>query len=171
MPMKDLPPKARAEAQALLDDYAALVLEDRLAPEPPDPKRPVGRPEVGPMVNVRMPEELIAWVDEQVAERGSTRAAFIRDVLQAAKETDTEVVEGEVVNDEEAMSPKPPSQRIASVPFPTGGISDKTDVTAYNVSDLKRVADNLIRRATPTEAAALRKLFATYAQRAERKLS
>jgi hypothetical protein len=49
-------------------------------------ERRVGRPEVGPMVNVRMPEELIAWVDEQVAQRGGTRAAFVRDVLQAAKE-------------------------------------------------------------------------------------
>ena len=51
-------------------------------------KRGPGRPEVGPMVNVRMPEELIAWVDEQVAERGGTRAGFIRDVLQAAKEAE-----------------------------------------------------------------------------------
>ncbi|MGZ4254822.1 MAG: ribbon-helix-helix domain-containing protein [Solirubrobacteraceae bacterium] len=88
MPMKDLPPKARAEAQAILDDAARRQLDKRLAEEDEaaQPKRPVGRPEVGPMVNVRMPEDLIAWVDEQVAERGGTRAAFIRDVLQAAKE-------------------------------------------------------------------------------------
>jgi hypothetical protein len=45
-------------------------------------ERRVGRPEVGPMVNVRMPEDLIAWVDQERAVTGATRAAWIRALVE-----------------------------------------------------------------------------------------
>ncbi len=72
----DEPDMSISELAGMVEDHVGREVERR-----------VGRPEVGPMVNVRMPEELIAWVDEQVAASGGTRAGFVRDVLQAAKET------------------------------------------------------------------------------------
>lgn len=47
------------------------------------------------------------------------------------------------------------STTIAGVQFPAGGIADNWDVTKYTTADLKHVSDDLIRRATPQEAAAL----------------
>ena len=65
---------------------------------------------------------------------------------------------------------KPGSRRtvvVAGIRFPSGGISAKGDLTEYNTADLKKVADDLLRRATPQETAALRQLFIRYADRAE----
>lgn len=45
-------------------------------------RRGRGRPEVGPMVNVRMPEDLIDWIDQQIKVLGyASRAEYIRHVL------------------------------------------------------------------------------------------
>jgi hypothetical protein len=44
-----------------------------------------GRPEIGPPVNVRVPVDLLAWIDERAAEIGATRAQFIRDALDFAR--------------------------------------------------------------------------------------
>lgn len=43
-----------------------------------------GRPPVGDRIEVRLPADLLAWVDEIAAEREITRAAAIRDVLRLA---------------------------------------------------------------------------------------
>jgi hypothetical protein len=70
------------------------------------------------------------------------------------------------VGDLERVVFKAPTVTVSGVKFPRGGISDKADVTAYNTTDLKRVATDLIRRATPQEADALRRLFTKYAEMA-----
>jgi hypothetical protein len=44
-----------------------------------------GRPEVGPNVNVRIPADLLAWIDERAGDVGLSRAAFIRDALEFAR--------------------------------------------------------------------------------------
>ncbi len=49
-----------------------------------------GRPEVGPIVNVRMPQDLIDWLDEQAKEDGVSRAAFLRSVVEHARSNATE---------------------------------------------------------------------------------
>jgi hypothetical protein len=72
-----------AALEGSIDERDPEVLEELLARQA---ERRVGRPEVGPMVNVRMPEELIAWIDDQVEQRGTTRAAFVRDVLAEAQQ-------------------------------------------------------------------------------------
>lgn len=49
-------------------------------------KRP-GRPEVGPMINVRMPRELIDWIDERragIVDQPS-RAEFVRAALEGMR--------------------------------------------------------------------------------------
>lgn len=52
-----------------------------------------GRPEIGPMVNVRMPEDLIAWIDEQVERRDlGSRAEYVRELLQHARSAQTRAV-------------------------------------------------------------------------------
>ena len=45
-----------------------------------------GRPAIGRMVNVRLPEELIATLDEMADEHGITRAEMIRTILLAETE-------------------------------------------------------------------------------------
>lgn len=62
------------------------------------------------------------------------------------------------------------NKTIAGVKFPRGGIAETEDLTAYNTRNLKVVAENLIRRATPQEAVALHALFIKYAQMAEGKI-
>lgn len=52
-----------------------------------------GRPEIGPMVNVRLPEDLIARLDSRARERGETRAALMRDLLRNALEQVEQVEE------------------------------------------------------------------------------
>lgn len=76
---------------------------------------------------------------------------------------DIEVVDGEVVEPEHTPATSG-SRTVAGVRFPRGGIAETYDVTEYNVKNLKIVAENLIRRATPKEAAALHKLFLKYAE-------
>jgi hypothetical protein len=51
---------------------------------------PPGRPEVGPIVNARMPQDLIDWLDEQAKEDGVSRAAFLRSVAERARGNATE---------------------------------------------------------------------------------
>lgn len=81
-----------------------------------------------------------------------------------------EVVDGEVVILEKPeTAPVTGSRTVAGVKFPGGGIADTADLTAYNTRNLKVVAENLIRRATPQEAKALHQLFLKYADMAERK--
>jgi hypothetical protein len=72
-----------AALEGSIDEREPVVLSDVVEELV---ERRVGRPEVGPMVNVRMPEELIAWIDDQVEQRGTTRAAFVRDMLAEAQQ-------------------------------------------------------------------------------------
>jgi hypothetical protein len=44
-----------------------------------------GRPEVGPNINVRIPQDLLDWVDERAEAEGQTRAEVIRDYLSSAR--------------------------------------------------------------------------------------
>lgn len=46
-------------------------------------RRP-GRPEVGPAVNLRLPAELLASLDERAVSEGVTRAEMVRRILAAA---------------------------------------------------------------------------------------
>ena len=65
---------------------------------------------------------------------------------------------------------KPNTERavtVAGVRFPAGGISETWDLTRNNVKDLKQVANDLLRRATPEECAALHNLFTKYAEEAD----
>lgn len=40
-----------------------------------------GRPEIGPATRVRLPEEMIGRLDEIASQRGTSRAAVIRDII------------------------------------------------------------------------------------------
>jgi Arc/MetJ-type ribon-helix-helix transcriptional regulator len=44
-----------------------------------------GRPEVGPNINVRLPQDLLEWVDDRAEAENQTRAEVIRDVLNTAR--------------------------------------------------------------------------------------
>ena len=46
----------------------------------------VGRPEIGPTVNVRLPQDLIDALDEMAEYHGLSRAATIRMILMAELE-------------------------------------------------------------------------------------
>ena len=46
----------------------------------------VGRPEVGPNINVRLPQDLLEWVDQRADAAGKTRAEAIRDCLSTARD-------------------------------------------------------------------------------------
>lgn len=41
----------------------------------------MGRPEVGPAINIRLPRELLAAIDARAEQEGSTRVALIRQAL------------------------------------------------------------------------------------------
>jgi hypothetical protein len=60
---------------------------------------------------------------------------------------------------------------VAGIKFPSGGIAARDDVSEYSVQDLKRVLNELVRRATPQEAKALCQLLVHYAEEAERKVT
>jgi hypothetical protein len=45
-----------------------------------------GRPAIGAPVNVRLPEDLLAWIDAGADAAGVKRAEFIRATLEAARE-------------------------------------------------------------------------------------
>jgi hypothetical protein len=68
----------RAQEWLILNNDDEAV--ERLFGEP-EPERGPGRPAVGPMVNVRMDDEMIARLDEEAATRGESRAATIRRML------------------------------------------------------------------------------------------
>jgi metal-responsive CopG/Arc/MetJ family transcriptional regulator len=51
-------------------------------------KRPVGRPRVGEPVHIRLPAELIEWVDARAAERGQTRSDVFREMVEQARKRD-----------------------------------------------------------------------------------
>ena len=51
-----------------------------MAAQDREPKR-TGRPPVGPPIHVRMPTDLLAWVDGKVP-AGGTRAATVRELLE-----------------------------------------------------------------------------------------
>lgn len=46
-----------------------------------EPERGPGRPEIGPPTPVRLPEEMIGRLDEIASQRGTSRAAVIRDII------------------------------------------------------------------------------------------
>jgi hypothetical protein len=48
-------------------------------------ERGPGRPSIGPPVNVRLPVDLLAWVDARAEALGVPRAEFIRGVLEHAR--------------------------------------------------------------------------------------
>ena len=79
-----------------------------------------------------------------------------------------EVVDAEAV---EALIPpcnsSPRPRTIDGIKFPSGGITDDCDVTEYNAGQLKSIARDLIRRASPQEASALHALFTKYALEAK----
>lgn len=52
--------------------------------QPVEDERGPGRPEIGPMVNVRFPPELLAMVDAAAAKHGMSRAAWLRDAAATA---------------------------------------------------------------------------------------
>jgi len=53
---------------------------------------PVGRPEIGPAINIRLPDDLLAAVDAKAKRLGYSRAEVIRmllaDALQSEMSTD-----------------------------------------------------------------------------------
>jgi Arc/MetJ-type ribon-helix-helix transcriptional regulator len=49
--------------------------------------RKPGRPEIGPNVNVRMPQDLIDWIDRRAKKHGKTRAEYIRGALGDMRDT------------------------------------------------------------------------------------
>lgn len=116
----------------------------------------------GPAVNKRLQRLGLRTVDP----RGGDRS-FANSVSKIAERLDPSI--------EQALAPRPTTTAdvhpitIAGIRFPQGGISDTRDPTQYNTANLKTVADDLIRRATPEEATALVQLFTKYAERAERK--
>lgn len=51
---------------------------------PIEPERGPGRPEIGPAVNTRIPDDILAQVDRYASEGGVSRAAMIRNLLVEA---------------------------------------------------------------------------------------
>jgi hypothetical protein len=56
----------------------------RLFGAPPEPERGPGRPEIGPTIDVRMPQEMIARVDDFASKVGLSRAETIRQMIARA---------------------------------------------------------------------------------------
>jgi Arc/MetJ-type ribon-helix-helix transcriptional regulator len=53
---------------------------------PAKQKPKTGRPEVGPNINVRIPQELVDWIDRQAAGADQRRAQWIRDRLEELRQ-------------------------------------------------------------------------------------
>lgn len=53
---------------------------------PATPKPKTGRPGVGPNINVRMPQELVSWIDTQAMHAGQKRAHWVRDRLEEMRQ-------------------------------------------------------------------------------------
>jgi Arc/MetJ-type ribon-helix-helix transcriptional regulator len=49
-----------------------------------------GRPAVGPTIHARLPEQLVAWLDEKAAATGRKRAEYVRDLLDALRREDAD---------------------------------------------------------------------------------
>lgn len=47
----------------------------------PAPTRGPGRPPVGPAIEVRLPPEVLAWLDAEAQREGTTRADLVRGIL------------------------------------------------------------------------------------------
>jgi len=75
--------KTAAEVDALVRQF--VELSD--LPEPPESKRGPGRPEIGPMINVRMPPAMIERLDVEAHAAGESRAETIRRLLSVAMTT------------------------------------------------------------------------------------
>ena len=63
----------------VLNEHDAEV--ERLFGAPVEPERGPGRPEIGPMVNVRMPAEMVALLDADAAGEGLSRAELVRSLI------------------------------------------------------------------------------------------
>lgn len=50
------------------------------------PAKRTGRPEVGPNINIRMPRELVEWIDRQAARAGQRRPEWVRDRLEELRQ-------------------------------------------------------------------------------------
>lgn len=113
-----------------------------------------------------VPEDtFLAYLAHEDADR-LTRAGLLR----AARPTPSEASIAKPETPEFA-GPTSGTRIVEGVRFPRDGIAGNVDVSEYNVRDLKRVARDLIRRATPIEATALHRLFVRYAEEAERKVA
>jgi Ribbon-helix-helix protein, copG family len=55
----------------------------------PEQQRGRGRPPIGAPVRVRLPHDLVAWLDRQAAALGISRAAYVREVLEAERDRAT----------------------------------------------------------------------------------
>jgi hypothetical protein len=77
-----LPPEVEQEVRRIL--RSELQRRRAARPKATTP-RPIGRPPIGTPVQVRLPDELVAWVDAQADAAGVKRAAFIRDLLEGAR--------------------------------------------------------------------------------------
>jgi hypothetical protein len=80
-----------------------------------------------------------------------------------------EEVDAEVVEDDAPHPRRGGTKIVAGVKFPSDGISETRNPTQYSTADLKRVANELLKRATLKEALALYRLFITYADKAKGK--
>lgn len=56
---------------------------------------PPGRPPVGPNINVRMPQDLVDWIDVEAARRGESRAAYVRNALEGMRWAAEQLAEAE----------------------------------------------------------------------------
>ena len=81
----------------------------------------------------------------------------------------SEVLDGEIVDELPSVRTNPVTVGGVKFPSTAGGIAVPRDISVYAVADLKKVANDLIRRATPQEAKALHYLFITYAEKAGKK--
>jgi hypothetical protein len=67
-----------------VDDLKSLKeLASEHWPTPAD--RGPGRPPIGRQVGIRIPADLLAWLDEQAVDLTQTRAEFMRDALEYAR--------------------------------------------------------------------------------------
>ncbi len=64
--------------EEMLDRMARAYRERDIGPEPRGP----GRPEIGPLVNVRMRPDMVARLDELAERYGTSRAETVRRLLE-----------------------------------------------------------------------------------------
>lgn len=66
-------------------DELAVWVDGVMARRPESPK--LGRPEIGPQIKVRLPEEVIARVDALATEAGVSRSEWVRQAVTAAADS------------------------------------------------------------------------------------